>query len=629
MLKWLFAKPSAASASGERARELVAAGNRAESEGRVAEACELYRQAVLADPAHAPGYLNLGAALEQAGEREAARAAYRALLEREPDNPFANYNLAGMHLADGAAPAIALDMLRKSLRARGDFPEAQVALSNALDLLGRTKEAVEAVRAAVKLRPDFAGAWYNLGILLRKLEQLDEAEDALRRALELDKGFAPAHRALCSLLRAEGRNAEALAGYRAAPKTVELASGELLTLLLSDTVSDEELFARHRTFGERLEAAHAPGGFAREKNPEKKLRVGFVSSDLYRHPVALFLIPVLANRSFEAFCYMTGSNADEVSAELRELAEGWRDVGALSDAALAAKIREDAIDVLVDLTGHAGECRLGVFALQAAPVQASWLGYLHTSGLERMQYRICDPHTDPAQVERFYTEKLVRLPATQWCYRPFLTLEHAAQPPCAKSGFVTFGSFNQAAKISPATRRRWNEILRRLPDARLLVAGAQPGRGMELLAKDLAAGGVDPARIRFVPRAPLDRYLPLFDEVDIALDTSPYSGGTSTCDALWMGVPVLTEPGTRSVSRSAAGVLSVAGLADWIARPGGYVALAIEKARDRKTLGALRASLRERMRASPLMDEKGFARDLESAFRGLWREWCENRGHGA
>ena len=620
MLKWLFAKPAGGSASPERARELVAAGQRAESEGRIGDACESYRQAVLADPSHAPAYLNLGAALEQAGEREAARSAYRALADREPGNPLASYNLAGLLLAEGGDASSAVALLRAALRARPQFAEAHVALSNALDSQGKSEEALGHLREALKQRADFAGAWYNLGVLLRKLERLDEAEDALRRALELDKAFAPAHRALCSLLRAEGRIAEALERYRAAPKTLELASGELLTLLLSDTISDDELFARHRAFGENLEAAHAPNGFAREKNPEKKLRVGFVSSDLYRHPVALFLIPVLAHRRFEAFCYMTGANADAVTKELRGLADGWSDVAALSDAALAAKIRADGIDVLVDLTGHAGECRLGAFALQAAPVQASWLGYLHTSGLKRMQYRICDPYADPPAVERFHTEKLVRLPATQWCYRPFLAIDHAKAPPCAKNGFVTFGSFNQAAKISPTARRQWNEILRRLPDARLLVAGAQPGRGLEMLKKDLATGGVDPARIRCVPRAPLDKYLPLFDEVDIALDTAPYSGGTSTCDALFMGVPVLTEPGTRSVSRSAAGVLAALSLADWIAPPGGYVNLALEKARGQSLLKELRAGLRERMRASPLMDEERFARDLENALRGMWLE---------
>jgi len=616
MLKWLSRKPS--DDSSERAKQLVAAGQRSESEGRVAEACELYRQAILADPSHAAGYLNLGAALEQAGEREAARAAYRALLEREPENPFANYNLAGTE--SGAAAAE--ELLRKALRARHDFPEAHVALSNALDLLGKTEEALASLREALRLRPGYAGAWYNLGAVLRRLERLDEAEEALRRAVDLDRGFAPAHRALCALLRAEGRNAEALERYRAAPRTPEIASGELLTLLLSDAIPDDELFARHRAFADALEKDVAPGKFTGEKNPDKKLRIGYVSSDLYRHPVALFLIPPLAHRSFEAFCYMTGANSDAVTRELQGLAEGWRDVAALNDDALAAKIREDAIDVLVDLTGHAGEQRLGVFARQAAPVQAAWLGYLHSTGLSRIQYRITDRHADPEGAERMHTEKLVRLPQSQWCYRPFLTIEHAAQPPCAKNGYITFGSFNQAAKISPTTRKRWNEILRRVPGSRLLVAGAQPGRGKDLLAKDLA---IDPARIRFEARAPLDQYLRLFDQVDIALDTAPYSGGTSTCDALWMGVPVVTEPGTRSVSRSAAGVLAAAGLADWVAAPGKYVDLAVEKAQDGAALAALRSSLRGRLRASPLMDEKRFTRDLEDAFRGMWRAWCQTR----
>lgn len=604
--------------------ELVADGNRLEREGRLAEACALYRRAIEADPSHAAAHLNLGAALEASGDPGAAGDAYRALLERDPGNPYANYNLANLALARGATQT-AEELLRKALGAKPDFPEAHVALANMLD--SHPEEAAGHLRRALEQRPGYAGAWYNYGLVQRRLEQPDAAQDALRRALELDPAYLPAYQVLAAILRGEARTDEALQLYAAArrhaPQAFDLESAELFTLLFSDAVSEAELFARHRAFGERLERDAPQAVFHKNsKDGERRLRIGYVSPDFYRHPVALFMLPVLARHDrsgFEIRCYSTGTSADSVTAELRGLADGWREAAAMSDEELAGAIRADGVDILVDLAGHAGDSRLGVFARRPAPVQVTWLGYLHTTGTRCIQYRLCDRHTDPApESEKLHTEKLVRLPYSQWCYRPFLTIAHAPAPPCLANGYVTFGSFNHPSKISPATRRRWNELLAREPDSRLVVVGVPPGRTTESLQRDLAAGGVGESRIRIVPRVPLDEYFRWFDSVDIALDTSPYSGGTTTCDALWMGVPVITAPGSRSVSRSAASLLTTLGLGDWIApAPERYAALAAEKARDVAGLAKLRATLREQMRASPLMDEAGFTRDLENAYRRM------------
>jgi len=604
--------------------ELVADGNRLEREGRLAEACALYRRAIEADPSHAAAHLNLGAALEASGDPGAAGDAYRALLERDPGNPYANYNLANLALARGAAET-AEALLRQALGAKPDFAEAHVALANRLD--SRPEEAAEHLRRAIAQRPAYAGAWYNYGLILHRLDQLDAAEDALRRAIELDPAYVPAYQVLAAILRSEARIDEALQLYaaarRRAPEAFDLESAALFTLLFSEAVSAADLFARHRAFGERLEQA-APKLFLHEnsKDPKRRLRIGYVSPDFHRHPVALFMIPVLARHDrsgFEIRCYSTGTSADSVTSELRGLADGWREAAAMSDAELAHAIRADGIDILVDLAGHAGDSRLGMFARLPAPVQASWLGYLHTTGTRCIQYRLCDSHTDPApESEKLHAEKLVRLPHSQWCYRPFLTIAHVPAPPCLANGYVTFGSFNHPSKISPATRRRWSELLARAPGSRLVVVGVPAGRTTESLRRDLAAGSVGESRIRIVPRVPLDEYFRWFDSVDIALDTSPYSGGTTTCDALWMGVPVVTAPGARSVSRSAASLLTTLGLGDWIAAaPEEYVARAAEKARDVAGLAKLRATLRSRMQASPLMDEAGFTRDLENAYRRM------------
>jgi len=604
------------------ARELIAEGNRLETSGRLAEACALYRKAIEADPAHAAAYLNLGAALEAGGNAEAAGAAYRALLEREAANPYANYNLANLALARGAAQSAA-PLLRRALAAKPDFPQAHVALAHALDSAGELAAAAEHLRRALELEPGYAGAWFNYALLQRRLDDAEAAADALARALALEPGNQPALRMLASLLRSAGRIDEALELYararRLAPESFALESAELFALLFSDRVGEDELFARHCAFGRRLESRY--GAPQAPRHAQGRLRIGYVSPDLWRHPVALFLIPVLAHHDrerFEIYCYSTGATSDSVTAELRGLADAWRDASALSDETLAQAIRDDRIDLLVDLAGHSGDSRLELFARRPAPVQVSWLGYLHTTGTQCIRYRVCDRHTDPApRADALHSETLVRLPHSQWCYRPFLALPHAPAPPCRANGWVTFGAFNQLAKTSPLTRRRWRELLARVPDSRLLVAGVPGERAAQALRHELVPGPDGAARVRTVARVTLDEYYRLLDTVDIALDTAPYSGGTTTCDALWMGVPVITEPGERSVSRSAASVLSTLGLADWIAAPQEYVALAAGKANDAAGLARLRAGLRARMQASPLMDEAGFTRALEAAYRSM------------
>ncbi|MGH8677272.1 MAG: tetratricopeptide repeat protein, partial [Burkholderiales bacterium] len=272
--------------------------------------------------------------------------------------------------------------------------------------------------------------------------------------------------------------------------------------------------------------------------------------------------------------------------------------------------------------------RLLVFARKPAPVQVTWLGYLNTTGLTRMQYRFCDAVTDPpGAAEQFHTETLVRLPHSQWCYRPYremeLSKEHATEPPCRKNGYVTFGSFNHRIKLSPTVLALWARMLAQLPDSRLVIMGVALGPAQDRLLEHFTHSGIAAARVRIVAPVPMNDYFPWFDEVDLALDSTPYSGGTTTCDTLWMGVPVVTLAGSRSASRSAASMLTTVGLADWIAStPDEYVRLAVKFAEERTMLAGLRASLRSRMRASPLMDEPGFARALESAYRSMWSGWC-------
>ncbi|MGC2519619.1 MAG: tetratricopeptide repeat protein [Burkholderiales bacterium] len=617
----------------ETADRLIAAGNRAESSGDFREACERYREAADAAPGYAKAHLNLGIGLEAVGDADGAIKSHEAALAIDPGDAYANYNLAGLLYARGALER-AGQLLRFALERKPEFPQAQVALANVYDAQGNLAAAATALEVALKQRPDYAGAWYNYAEVLRKLERPGEAEAALRRATEIDPKFVSAYSLLGSMLRGQSRIGEALEAFatarRLAPDRFDLESLELHALNLSDGISDAALFARHRAFGARLEDAE-PARFAPFRNvrdPERRLRIGYVSCDFNLHPVACFALPVLERHdrsAYEVYCYSTGSRTDDITRQLRGAADVWRDAVKMSDTGLAETINRDEIDVLVDLTGHAGTLRLGMFAQQPSPVQVTWLGYLNTTGLTRIQYRLCDAYADPpGRSDQLHTETLVRLPHSQWCYRPFLSIEHATEPPFKRNGFITFGSFNHAPKLSPTVRRLWADILVRLPNSRLLAVGVPQGHARDSLLRDFQGAGVAASRITIVPRLPLDEYFRCFDAVDMALDTTPYSGGTTTCDTLWMGVPVVTVPGPRSVSRSTASILSTLGLPEWIAStPDDYVRLAVEFARDEAVLAKLRRSLRQRMRESPLMDEPRFARDIEAAYRRMWKTWCE------
>lgn len=561
-----------------------------------------------------------------------AQAALKRALAIRPDNVDANYALATLLMARGEMRQ-AEPHLRAALAHRPDFIEARAVLFQVLDARGDLAGAAAELEVVLQLRPEWADALYNYGCVLKKLMRLTDAENAFRRALAADPGHFRAYRMLGSVLLGQCRTDEALALYRAArercPDDFDLESAELFALNSSEQVAEEELFARHAAFGSRIERAYPPRfqPFRNVKDPERRLRIGYVSGDFRYHVVTLFTLPLVERHdrsAVEVYCYSTGGKVDEYTRQLSARADVWREVSSLSVSGLADAINRDSIDILVDLGGHSGIPQLAVFAQQPAPVQATWLGYLNTTGMTRIHYRISDRHADPPGLtEQYHTETLVRLPHSQWCYRPFLSVACAETPPCMRNGYVTFGSFNQALKISRAARRQWAEILRQLPSSRLMILGVADGRTRDELLADIAGAGRERARITILPYVSLQDYYNWLNAVDIALDTVPYSGGTTSCDALWMGVPVVTAPGTRPSSRSTASILSTAGLREWIASgPEDYVRLAVECSRDEARLAALRKSLRDRLRQSPLMDEQRFVQDVEEAYRRMWRDWC-------
>lgn len=571
-----------------------------------------------------------GCAAAARGDAPAALAPLERAARLRPQDFGTLFHYAGVlralnRLADAKAA------LARALALEPGNTDARAAFADVLAAQGDTAGAVEALEAVLAQRPDWADALYNYGCMLRKRQRLPDAEAAFRRAIALEPRHARAYQMLGGVLLAQSRIQEARELYgaarRACPEDFGLASAELFSLLADERVSDAELFERHQAFGRELERVHAPPAgrvFRNTREPERRLRIGYVSADFCYHVISLQMLAVLEHHEragFEVTCYSTTEAPDAYTRQLEELADRWRAWPRLAEADMARAIEADGIDILVDLAGHSGVSQLPLLARRPAPVQATWIGYLATSGLSRIDYRISDPIADPPGLtERHHTESLARLPRCQWCWRPFVSTPHAPEPPCVRNGYPTFGSFHGAMKLSPTVRELWAEILARLPDARFIALGVPAGQAQSALARDL---GVAAERVTMVPYVAIADYMRWYESVDVILDTQPYSGANTTCDALFMGAPVITAPGTRSASRSAASVLANVGLADCIAADNrAYVERALSLAADRERLVELRRTLRARLEASPVMDERGFVRDLEQAYRRMWRRWC-------
>ena len=600
--------------------------------GELSRASELLSRALQSRPDFPEARIVLALVHVSQGKLAHAATELEAALRQRPDDFGALFHYASvlrtLHRLDEARAA-----LRRVLAVDPANADAHAALSDVLCAQGDNAGAVVELEAVLAQRPDWADALFNYGSLLRRQLRLDEAESAFRRAIAADAGHVRAYRMLGEVLLAQCRSDEAFEVYgiarRKNPQDFGLESAELFALFGSDRISDEDLFARHAAFGKRLEAAYPPivARFRNTRDPERRLRIAYLSGDFRYQVTTLFMLPVLERHdrlACEIYCYSTTDSEDAYTRQVSERADHWRPAAGWSAKQLAEAIAADEIDVLVELGGHSGIPQLATMAQRPAPVQATWLGYLNTTGLTRIDYRLTDCFADPPGLtDRYHTESLVRLPHSQWCYRPFLSPAPVLTPPSARNGFVTFGAFHQAAKMTPTVRRLWAQILAEVPESRLLAVGVPKGRAEETLLRDLVGPRVARERIRCVPYAALEQYLRLFDDVDIALDTMPYSGGTTTCDTLWMGVPVVSAPGTRSVSRSAASVLRNVGLPDWVATsPEDYVRRAVRFAGERELLADLRSSLRSRMQASPLMQEEQFTRELEQAYREMWRTWC-------
>jgi protein O-GlcNAc transferase len=528
-----------------------------------AEAIECFRRAIAIDPSLAAAHTNLGALLADRSDMGQARESLEAAVGLQPDSPQAHLNLANVLAAVGDLDA-AVDHCRRSLAIRPGSAEALTALGNALKDQGLLNGAIDAYSRAAEFRPDLP---------------------------------AP-------------------------------ASNRLYALHFDPDQTPATLLAAHRDWAQRFAAPLRSvwREHSNDPNAGRRLKIGYVSADFREHPVGRFILPLLQHHDreqYEVICYANLRAADSMTDRIRQHADVWQDIALLSDEEACEMIHSDRIDILVDLTMHMRSNRLLVFARKPAPVQVTYLAYCSTTGLDAIDDRLTDSFLDPIDDETSnddcYVERSVRLAKSYWCYQPDASAPELNALPASTCGKITFACLNNFCKVTTPTLETWRKLLEALPDSRLILHTSQ-GSHCDRVRTML---GVDPSRVSFTPRLPMRQYFEQYHQIDIALDPFPYTGGTTTCDALWMGVPVVSLAGGTAVSRSGLSILSNIGRAEWVARSAEeYLQIAIELARNLDCLSSIRRTLRDGMRRSPLMDAPRFARDVEGAYRFMWREWC-------
>jgi predicted O-linked N-acetylglucosamine transferase (SPINDLY family) len=570
--------------------------------------------------------------LQQAGRFSDAAEIYRQILAVDPKHADALHLLGLVAYHDGDY-AQAVDLIMQALSQH----ESEIFygnLGNALSARGMRAAATESFRQAIALKPDYVPAHNNLGNLLREEGRLTQAVECFKTVITLQPDYAEAHNNLANALVDLGELDAAIGAYRRAlalkPGLLEARSNLLFILSYRDDLSQADYLTEAVEFGRVATAGAKPWRDWRvslsAETRSAPLRVGLVSGDLKTHPTGHFLESILAHidRSrIDLVAYPTRRVEDALTVRIKPYFSAWTPLASMNDEQAAARIRDDRIDLLLDLSGHMNFNRLPLFAWRPAPVQASWLGYFASTGLPAMNYLLGDPHVLPPDAQPYYTERLRRLPDSYLCFTPPAERVDVGPPPLATQGHVTFGCFNHLMKMNDGVVDVWARILHAVPRSRLFLKAKQlddaPTRATTLAR--FAARGIDASRLILEGRSPRSEYFAAYNRIDIALSPFPYPGGTTSVEGLWMGVPVLCRRGDRFLSNICTSMLHSAGLADWIAQDNDdYVAKAVAFAADAPRLAALRSSLRATVLASPLCDAARYARNLEAAFEAMWRD---------
>jgi protein O-GlcNAc transferase len=599
--------------------------------GKLELAEELYRQLLQIDPGHADSHHLLGVLAGQKGRSEEAVAAIHRALALNPEAAIYHANLGALYEGWGRVPE-AVASYQQALRIRPDDPGAHCKLAQALARQAKLDDAVAHYREAIRLNPDELLAHNNLGEVLLKQGRVEKAQASFQAALRLQ------------------------------PDQPVIQSNLLFCLNHDPRIDPDTVFAEHCRWGKLHELAVGELPHGNDPDPERRLRIGYVSPDLRYHAVTRYLEPVLVHhdpQSVQVFCYAQAAKPDAVTARLQGVVHSWCWTCELTDDQLAQRIRDDQIDILVDLAGHTGNNRLPVFARKPAPVQTTWLGYLNTTGLTRMDYRLTDDVLDPVSEVRkmsevrcpmsdvggvvadfghrtsdfghcFDTEELFRLPGGMCCFAPPTDAPPVTPLPALRRGHLTFGSLHSLFKLNAGVFDLWSALLRALPSAHLLMfRDTLTGTARDDVQQEFRQRGIGPERLDLRLGSHGAGYLRVYGEIDVILDTFPCTGGVTTCESLWMGVPVLSLLGVRPAGRNSAALLSRVGLGDWaVETPQAYLARGVGVASDLDSLAHLRAELRDRMAAS-LCDGQRFTRVLEDAYRTMWRRWCaKKKSHG-
>ena len=616
---------------------LLSLGNVLMSQGDAAGAIGAYRHVIALKPEFAEAHNNLGNVQARRGDIDGAAASFRQAIAIKPDYAEAHNNLGNLYNSRGNLDE-AIASYRQAIAIKPDYAEAYNNLGTALTNHGDVDGAGAALHKAIALAPDYAEAYNNLGNLHKGQGNLEEAVAFYRKSLALKPDDPEFHNNLGLALMDKGDLDGAAASYRKAldlgPDLSGAHSNLLFTLNYLPDCSQEEIYKESRRWNDMHAAPLLQNNpvYENSRDPGRKLRIGYVSPDFRTHSVAYFIEPVIKahdRENVEIFCYANVKKPDKITERLQAAADHWISTVGRSDREVAERIRQDRIDILVDLAGHTADNRLLVFAHKPAPVQATWLGYVNTTGMKAIHYRLTDEIADPiGAADNFYSESLIRLPQCFFCYKPPADVPSVEESPVKKEGRITFGSFNNLAKINSEVIALWSDIIAKVFGSRLLIVGKQftdetlRFHFLRLFSKH----GIDANRIEMIPQLPMAEYLAIHSKVDIALDPFPHNGHTVTCHTLWLGVPVVTLRGERYASRMSASILTQIGLTDLIAENREeYVTKAVTLAKNTGRLSILRNGMRARMLTSSLCDAAAFVRSIENAYRGMWERWCENR----
>lgn len=653
----------------DSAAALYYLGNARMDAGECDEAIACYHRALAINPDLADAHVNLGNALQRRGRLDEAFESYRRALSLQPEMPEAHFNLGNAHKDRGELDEARACYVR-ALALAPDFVAAYVNLGNVIVRQGRPQQAVAYFRTALALEPEMSETLYNLGMAShraglfaaakasltkyvrtapddktalttladthRNLNELDAARACYERVLAIDPAAAEAHNGLGNVLRNQARHESAIAHYELAVQNdahpVVAFQNLLFCMMCMGNYSAREIYDKHREFAERFERPLLPlqRPHENEPDPQRRLRLGYVSPDFRSNVVAHYVEPILRNhdrKSFEVSCYFTGAIRDDLTGLVSSVVDRWHDVHALSDDEIAKLIRAQRIDVLVDLCGHGPGNRILALARKPAPIQINYLDYSATTGLASIDYRLTTEYCDPSgRSEQYYSERLHRLPRTYWTYNPSVCLP-VSPLPLKSNGYATFGSFNLYYRVTAEVLEVWSRLLERVAGSRLLIVGVAPGSTQEALFDVLRRAGIARERICAHDVVSYETYNQLMSSVDIALAPFPYNGATTMLDCLWNGLPVIAKQGKETFySRMGCSLLSELGLSRLIASDGSdYVRIAASLANDLPELERLRDTLRHKVEHSAMRDFRGFTTALESAYRTMWRQWCAQR----